>query len=220
MIRIAGRKSLVQSLVNLVLTLVLLIVVVFIGRVGVADFLRLEATTYIDKFNEGQVRPSMEQLAKARQRLLLVRSIDPGNPVVPEYLAQVSYIRAAHSGMDKALQRGYLNDALREYQLALGLRPNSGYLWAGKMTVMQLLMSLDESDGAEDKPAMPTALGSDWVQMMEAMKHAIQLAPWEPGVLRQVMVVGGKYSSALGDEERQLFDFAKRNAVFLKLVVE
>ncbi|WP_035384809.1 hypothetical protein [Ferriphaselus sp. R-1] len=220
MISIGGSKGLVQFSVKLVLTLVLLAVVVFIGRVGVADFLRLEATTYIDKFNEGRIRLSMEQLAKARQRLLLVRSIDPGNPVVPEYLAQVSYIRAAHSGINKELQREYLSDALREYQLALGLRPNSGYLWAGKMTVMQLLMSLDETVGPEGRPAMPTGFGPNWVQMMAAMKHAIQLAPWEPGVLRQIMFIGDKYSLVLAGEDRQLFDLAKRNAVLLKLAVE
>lgn len=207
-----------QLLVKLGLTLMLLVVVVFIGRVGVADFLRLEATTYVDKFNEGRVRPSMERLAKARERLLLARRVDPNNPIIPEYLAQISYIRAAHSSMDKESQRGYLNDALREYQQALALRPNSGYLWAGEMTVIHLLMTLDEH--AEDQPIIPTAGDSQWRQLVLAMGHAIQLAPWEPGVLRQVLVVGNRYYPALSRDERQLFDFAKRNAVNLKLVVE
>lgn len=207
-----------QLLIKLVLTLMMVGVVAFIGRIGLADFLRLEATTYVDKFNEGRVRPSMERLAKARERLLLARRMDSGNPIIPEYLAQISYIRAAHSSIDKELQQGYLNDALREYQQALSLRPNSGYLWAGEMTVIHLLMTLDEP--AENQLIMPTAGDPQWRQLVRAMGHSIQLSPWEPGVLRQVVAVGSRYYPALAVEERQLFDSAKRNAELLKLVVK
>lgn len=202
-----------RFLIKSFLTVVLLAVAFFIGRVGLADFLRLEPTTYIDQLNQGKARLSMERLARSRERLLLVRHIDAKNPIIPEYLAQVSYIRAGYSGFDKELQRNYLHDALREYGLALELRPNSGYLWAGKMTVMHLLATL------QDKTVASVTSDPQWEQMMAAMKHAIQLAPWERGVLRQILVVGSKYYPVLGDEERQLFDSAKRNAVLLGLEV-
>lgn len=219
--RRSGRgDSVLGILIKLGLTVLLLAVVFFIGRVGLADFLRLESTSYIDKVNEGQVRLSMERLEKSRQRLLLAGRIDADNPVIPEYLAQIAYIRASYSDANKELQRGYLNEALTQYQLALRLRPNSGYLWAGEMAVIHLLMSSDEVAGAEGAPMIPATSAPQWKQMMVAMKHAIQLAPWEPGVLTQVVAVGNKYYPVLGSGEKQLFDSAKRNAGSLGLVVE
>lgn len=212
------RKSPSRFLMRSLLTVLLLAVAYFIGRVGLADFLRLEPTTYIDHVKEGKVRLSMEKLAQARTRLVLVERIDSSNPIIPEYLAQIAYFRAGYSGFDKELQRAYLREALEEYDSAIRLRPNSGYLWAGSMTVMHQLRSLDESADAQ---GLTVKLESDaqWHQMMVAMKHAIQLAPWERGVLAQVIMVGTKYYSVLSEEEMQLFDSAKRNAVSLKVVV-
>lgn len=213
------RKSTSRFLMRSLLTVLLLAVAYFIGRVGLADFLRLEPTTYIDHVKEGKVRLSMEKLAQARTRLILVGHIDSTNPIVPEYLAQIAYIRAGYSGFDKELQRGYLREALDEYDSAIRLRPNSGYLWAGSMTVMYQLRSLETAADAQELTVVPADSDTQWRQMMVAMKHAIQLAPWERGVLAQVIVVGTKYYSVLSDKERQLFDSAKRNAVSLKVVV-
>ncbi len=152
-------------------------------RPALGDFMRLEPTTDIDAMKIGKIPFSFERLDRDDERLALAARIDPSNPEVPEYQAQIALIRARVARLDPLQSAGYLVLALKDYRHALTLRPNSGYLWAGRMTTAVALLQVDPSAD----PALRT-------EALESLRRAVTLAPWEDTVLREVVAAG----SALG----------------------
>ena len=122
-------------------------------------------------------------LDQSRALLLLARTWDPGNPVVPEYLAQTDFILAQMLGFNPALQADFLRKAIVNLDLAITLRPNSAYLWAARMTTGDWLLQLNR------KLALPVD-HEELARVEFALKRAAILDPWGPSVLRQVVTVG------------------------------
>lgn len=170
-------------LIKIALTLLVLISLYWLTRVGVADFIRLGPCAYIDSLGKGSVPMDPVTLDHSRELLLLARAWDPGNPVVPEYLAQTDFILAQMLNFNPALQADFLRKAIVNFDLAIALRPNSAYLWAARMTTGDWLLQLNR------KLALPV----DRVELARvelSLKRAAVLDPWNPLVLRQVVTVG------------------------------
>lgn len=170
-------------LIKIALTLLVLISLYWLTRVGVADFIRLRPCAYIDSLGKGSVQMDPVTLDQSRALLLLARTWDPGNPVVPEYLAQTDFILAQMLNFNPALQADFLRKAIVNFDLAIALRPNSAYLWAARMTTGDWLLQLNR------KLALPV----DRVELARvelSLKRAAVLDPWNPLVLRQVVTVG------------------------------
>lgn len=170
-------------LVKVTLTLLVLASLYWLARVGVADFIRLRPCAYIDSLGKGSVQLDPVTLDQSRELLLLARTWDPGNPVVPEYLAQTDFILAQMLNFNPALQADFLRKAIVNFDLAIALRPNSAYLWAARMTTGDWLLQLNR------KLALPV----DRVELARvelSLKRAAILDPWNPSVLRQIVTVG------------------------------
>lgn len=170
-------------LIKVVLTLLVLTSLYWLTRVGVADFIRLRPCAYIDGLGKGSAQMEPATLDQARALLLLARTWDPENPVVPEYLAQTDFILAQMLNFSPALQAVFLRKAIVNFDLAIALRPNSAYLWAARMTTGDWLLQLNR------KLALPV----DRVELARvelSLKRAAVLDPWNPLVLRQVVTVG------------------------------
>lgn len=181
-------------------TLVLLFFLAWAERPALGDFLRLEPTADIDAMKAGNVPFSLDNLARDDERLALVARIDPTNPVVPEYQAQIALIQARVARLDPLQSAGYLALALDDYRHALALRPNSGYLWAGRMTAASALSQ------AQDIPV--PALRAEALQ---AMVHAVTLAPWEDAVLREVVSTGHDIGLPLTAEQQAALALATQH---------
>lgn len=130
-------------LIKVVLTLLVLTSLYWLTRVGVADFIRLRPCAYIDGLGKGSAQMEPATLDQARALLLLARTWDPENPVVPEYLAQTDFILAQMLNFSPALQAVFLRKAIVNFDLAITLRPNSAYLWAARMTTGDWLLQLN-----------------------------------------------------------------------------
>lgn len=164
-------------------------------RLGLADFMRLQPGAYLDAIRSSNLRPSHSELEQARKRLVVARRLDPANPVIEEYLGQAAFYDAALAGPQGDAQQCYLAEALQRYRQAIRLRPNSGYLWASLMLTRYAMLG--------GHPAAEQ-LG----ELAEAMRHAAQLAPWEPGVVEQIVWVGVPLYRELPAQERGLVDAA------------
>lgn len=170
-------------LIKVVLTLLVLASIYWLIRVGVADFIRLRPCAYIDGLGKRSAQLDPVTLDQSRALLLLARTWDPENPVVPEYLAQTDFILAQMLNFSPAMQAVFVRKAIVNFDLAIMLRPNSAYLWAARMTTGDWLLQLNS------KLALPV----DRVELARvelSLKRAAVLDPWNPLVLRQVVTVG------------------------------
>jgi hypothetical protein len=188
--RVTGPMALRAALCTLVV-----VAGVELARVGVADFLRLAACAYIDEVQRTGRRPDPARLAVAHDRLALARRIDPGNPVLPEYLGVIAIHRARLVHDDPPLYRAYLERARTHYAEALALRPRSPYLRAGLMTVLAGLLDASESRaGARGE--------SDDGGFAQTLVGAARLADWEAPVLAAVVRLGRQHDAVLSRDER------------------
>lgn len=189
--------------IRLVLTLILLPALIFLLKVGVADFLRLEPCAYVEALMKGNETYDPDKLAGSRERLLLARSWDAGNPVIPEFLGHADYILAQVSGFDLTLQAGYLRKAADDFDAAIALRPNSSYLWASRLTTGSWLLGLNASLGRDKELAQ-----AEFARIELSLRRAAALGPWEPAVLKQIVRVGSFRYKEFSPEDRQIVDGA------------
>ena len=197
---------------KLLLTLLLLVVMVYLARIGIADFMRLEPTAYVEDVQTGIERPGAARLQEARQQLLDARDWDAGNPLIPEYLGQVAIIRAQLISLSPLLQEKLFREAIENFDTALALRPNSAYLWADRMTAGSLLLEAKERTSVDDK-----LVEHELSVIAIALRHAADLGPWEPKVLVQLVRVGRLRYEALSEESRALIVAAVVRADKLQL---
>lgn len=199
-----SRKGL---LFKIVLTLLLVPALIYLARVGVADFLRLEPCAYVEALMRGSESYNADEFAKARERLLLAHSWDSGNPVIQEFLGHTDLISAQLSGIDPVQQAGYLRQAVDDFDRAIALRPNSSYLWASRMTVGSWLLGLNAKLGRDKEHAQ-----SEFARIELAINRAAVLGPWEPAVLKQIVRVGTFRYQEFSPEDRQIIDGAVTRA--------
>lgn len=192
-------------LIKIILTILLLSEMVYLTRVGVAEFIRLRPCAYIDSIKDGKVSLEPTELDKSRELLLLARSWDSGNPVVPEYLAQTDFMLAQLVGFSPVMQANFLRNALVNLDSAITLRPNSAYLWAARMTMGSWLQELSaQTDESTDK--------SELTSISMALRRAAGLDPWEPSVLQQIVKVGTLRYKELSHENQLIVDDAIKRA--------
>jgi hypothetical protein len=188
-------------------------------RTGIADFLRLEPCAYLDGIQASGRRPDPAKLGSASDQLELARTIDPNNPIIHEYLGIVHFHRAIIVAEDLPIRIGYLEMARDYYAAALKLRPNSGYLWAGMMTICGALLESRRPSAAEGNDISGIEVG-DLRGLEQALRHATRLAPWEVPVLNAVLKTGKLHYLALGPADRDLVDAAVLRASQLELDVD
>lgn len=194
-------------LVKILLTLLLLPSMLWLARVGVADFLRLEPCAYIEPLVSGTETYDPVRFDKARERLFLARSWDPGNPVILEFIGHTDLFLAQLSAGDPALQAGYLRKAVDDFDAAIALRPNSGYLWASRLTIGSWLLGLNSKLGRGRGDAR-----ADFERIQLSLRRAAVLGPWEPPVLKQVVKVGMFRYGQFSPDERVIIDAAVARA--------
>lgn len=204
----------ITLLLKILLTLVLVAGMFYLGRVGVADFIRLDPVAYVEDIGKGIERPSAVRLLEARDQLLSARSWDAANPLIPEYLGQIAIIRAQLISLSPMLQEKLFREAVEDFDAALALRPNSAYLWADRMTAGSLLLEANEKTTADGG-----LLARELPVIAIALRHATDLGPWEPKVLAQVIRVGRLRYEALPDETRVLIVAAVLRADKLHLSI-
>ncbi|MDX8379271.1 MAG: hypothetical protein R8K48_04385 [Gallionella sp.] len=188
-------------LIKIILTLLIFSAMVFMARVGVADFMRLRPCVYVDGLANGTVRLDPTALDHARKLLLLARSWDANNPVIPEYLGQIDFRLAQLVHFSPTMQATFLRRAIAEYDSALTLRPNSAYLWAGRMTLGSGLLQIKALSPVATQPSELTLIG-------HAMQRAALLDPWNPTVLKQIVTVGTLYYKAFSSKDQLIVDAA------------
>lgn len=188
---------------KILFTFVLLCALFWLARVGIADFMRLAPSVYIEEIQKGKTRPSAPELTVARNKLLAARAWDAGNPLIPEYLGQIAIIRAQMIFLSPLLQAKLFREAIADFDDAIALRPNSAYLWADRMTAGSLLLEVNEKTGPDTQLAQQ-ALSKIGI----ALKRASELGPWEPKVLTQVVRVGKLRYDAFTPETRACVDAA------------
>lgn len=158
------------------------------GRQALGDFALQQPMRELDDARAGQLAVTPRRLDAWHDELEQVRRLDPGNPSAPEYLAMLASVRA--SAAPPPARAAELERALRDDRAALGLRPNSGYLWASEMTVLHQLGRTRPLSAAEQ------------VELHQAMARAAAFGPWEPTILREVLAVGADIYPSLNAAER------------------
>ena len=177
-----------------------------------ADFLRLEPCAYVDAVQKGTVRVDPLALNRSRERLLLARTWDAGNPIIPEYLGQIAFIRAQLISLSPSVQAVFLREAIGYFDLAISLRPNSAHLWAARMSAGSFLLETHARLGGGE------ALVDDELSVIrKALRRAAKLGPWEPSVLQQIVGVGNLRYREFSPEERGVIDGAVARAKQLRL---
>lgn len=172
-------------LVKILLTLLLLPALLWLAKVGVADFIRLRPVVYIDGVGNGTLRLDSAELDKSRELLLLARAWDGANPVIPEYLAQIDFMLAQLVNFSPAMQLNFLRNTIANYDAAIALRPNSAYLWAARMTSGSWLLQLNAL------LAPGNSIDQTELSVVKfALRRAATLDPWNPAVLQQIVKVG------------------------------
>ncbi|MDD4927916.1 MAG: hypothetical protein PHP85_01415 [Gallionella sp.] len=197
---------------KIVLTLLLLPALLYLGKVGIADFLRLEPCVYLDSLMKGQVAFDAEAFFKSRDRLLLARTWDADNPVMPEYLGQIAYIRAQLVLANPALQVKFLREAVEYFDAAIALRPNSCQLWGSRMVAGSFLLEAMAQVGRDD-----ALFRQEFSAIKLALRRASVLGPWEPSVLQQIVRVGRSHYGEFSAEERAMIDVSVARAKQLGL---
>jgi hypothetical protein len=199
-------------LFKIMLTLLLLLAMAYLTRVGVAEFIRLRPCAYIDAVKEGKVKLDAAELDRSRALLFLARSWDVGNPVVPEYLAQTDFMLAQMVSFSPSIQANFLHDAIVNLDSAITLRPNSAFLWAARMTMGSWLLQLKiQTNKSVDK--------SELSSIVMAMRRADVLDPWEPSILQQVVKVGTLRYKEFVPEVRLVVDGAVMRAKKLNITI-
>lgn len=201
-------------LMKIVVTLLLLFALFFLTKVGVADFLRLAPCAYIDAVHKGSERVKPTELLESRERLLLARSWDSSNPLIPEYLGQIAIIRAQLISFSPFIQSKFLRDAISEFETAIELRPNSAYLWADRVTAGSALLEANAKQ-VSDAEMIPQEL----IAISHAYLRASELGPWEPKVLSQLVRVGTLRYKEFTPEVKKLVDDAITRANKLSIKV-
>jgi len=196
------------------LTLLILPAMIYMAKLGVADFLKLAPCAYVEAVQLGKVPLDPVLLADAKARLLLARSWDASNPVVPEFLGQIALMRFHMTDFSPRVQMVFLREAASEFDKAIVLRPNSSYLWAARMTTGNFLIVTDEQVGRD-----PALKARETSQLKLAMRHAADLGPWEKPVLSQIVKVGTLRYGELSSIERLLVDRAVERAKVLGLKI-
>ena len=190
----------------------LVFALVYLTRVGMADFLRLEPCAYIEAVQKGAVRVDPVALNRSRERLLLARTWDAGNPIVPEYLGQIAFIRAQLISLSPSVQAVFLREAIGHFDYAIALRPNSAHLWAARMSAGSFLIETYARLGGGE------ALVDDELSVIrKALHRAAKLGPWEPSVLQQIVGVGNLRYKEFSPEERRVIDGAVARAKQLRV---
>ena len=198
---------------KVVFTLLLLPAMIYLTRAGIADFLRLEPCAYLEAVQLGTVPLDPAGLASSRERLLLARSWDAGNPIIPEFLGQIVLMRTQLAGFSPRLQMIFLNEAIDDFQTAILLRPNSAYLWAARMSAGSMMIAANERLERND-----ALVEHELSAIKFALRRAGELGPWEPSVLQQMVRVGTLHYMALSPEERVIVDGAVARAKQLKIL--
>jgi hypothetical protein len=198
-------------LIKIVVTLLVVSGVTYLGRVGIADFMRLAPTAYVDSVMKGEVRPLPMDLVNAREQLLRAGSWDESNPLIPEYLGQVAFMHAQLLAFSPALQAIFLREAVEDFQVAIRLRPNSSVLWADRMTAGSWLLQINEKLGRDNYKQTELAV------IQTAIRRAAVLGPWEPQILKQLVKVGTLRYAELSPDVRLVVDGAKLRARQLQL---
>jgi len=190
-------------LFKIIFTLLLLPGLVWLAKAGIADFLRLAPSNYIEDVLKGKERPGGALLLESREALLNARSWDTNNPLVPEYLGQIAIIRGQLISLSPLLQAKYFREAISDFDIALALRPNSAYLWADRMTAGSLILEINAKTAHDEK-----LTEYELSRMEVALRHAGELGPWEPKVLAQLVRVGKLQYQAFSPSARVLVDAA------------
>lgn len=162
----------------------------------------------------GVVRLDPVELDKSRERLLLARSWDFNNPVIPEYLGQIEFMRAEIFSFSPAMQASFLREAIGDFDSAIALRPNSSYLWASRMTAGSRLLEADAKLAVND-----AMVNAELSAIQTALRRAAALGPFEPRVLRQLISVGKLRYLEFSPENRSVIDAAVIRAKQLKFKI-
>jgi hypothetical protein len=194
-------------LVKLILTLLLLPGMVWLGRVGLADFMRLAPTSYIDALNNKSAVLDPVELDRARAQLKLAQSWDDRNPIMPEYLGQTDFMLARLMSFSPQLQATFLHNAIVNIDAAIALRPYSAYLWAARMTMGSWLLDINAYLGVVDSNRR-----SELSLVATALRRADVLDPWNPFVLQQIVKVGAARYNEFSADDRKIFDGAVMRA--------
>jgi len=193
------------SLIKIMLTLLILSAMVYLTKVGVADFLRLGPCIYVDELGNGAVRLDPDGLDHSRKMLLLARSWDDSNPVIPEYLGQTDFMLAQLVSFSPAMQVNFLRNAIADFDSAIVFRPNSAYLWAARMTAESWLLQIKaQINEPIDK--------SELKYISMALRRAAVLDPWGPSVLQQIVNVGTLRYMEFPPQDRLIIDEAVMRA--------
>jgi len=112
------------------------------------------------------------------------------------------------------LQAKFIHEAIDYFDIAIALRPNSAYLWAGRMTAGSMLLEINAKSGRDKQFA-----AQELSMIATALRHAGELGPWEPNVLTQMVRVGRLNYAVLSPEARVLVDSAVARAGKLTLTI-
>lgn len=195
---------------KIIFTLLLLPALVYLTRIGIADFLRLEPCAYVEAIQKGRMRVDPAELIRSRERLLLAHTWDAGNPIIPEYLGQIAFIRAQLISLSPTVQALFLREAIEHFDSAIALRPNSAHLWAARMSAGSFLLETKERLGV-------ASVDDEFSVTRQALLRAAELGPWEPSVLQQIAGVGNLRYREFSLEERGVIDGVAVRAKRLRL---
>lgn len=201
-------------LAKIAFTLLVVSAMVWLAKVGLADFLRLAPCVYIDALNKKTVALDPVELDKARERLKLAQSWDSGNPIMPEYLAQTDYMLAQLLAFSPSMQADFLQKAIVNMDSAVALRPYSAYLWAARMSAGNWLLEVKVKLNAD-----ASSRQAELSVVKAALRHADVLDPWNPLVLEQIVKVGMSRYAELSGEDRKTVDSAVMRAKQLNLKI-
>ncbi len=176
----------------------------YLGRAGMADFLRIASCVYIESVLDGTGRLDPVLLDRSRERLQLARLWDGENPNIREYLGKSDLLVAQLIRFSPELRARYLRQAIAHLDAAILLRPGSGQLWAARMTAGASLLrtGLEQAECRRETAAVATAL-----------RRAVALAPRVETVLKQVLDVG--QIQGWSADERAIVESVRQRSVGL-----
>ncbi len=189
------------------LSVVLLLGMFFLLRVFIGDFLRLAPEAYLVSAKIPVSKEDFDQLGKLNDQLLLSKSWDPWNPKTPEYLGIVAFLCGSQEKQDLSSQISFLRQAVGYYDEALALRPNYGRLWSNKLNVENVLIAAYYRSRIN-----PEYIDREMSALAIALRRANLLAPWDPDVLRSILVVGLFRGSLLSSDDRKIVEAASTRA--------
>lgn len=200
--------------IKLLLTMLVVSAMFYLGRIGIADFLLLAPRTYVESVQNGSVRLEPAELLRTRDRLLYAYSWDKSNPVIPEYLGHIAFIRASLFRNSPFLQSFFLKEAMADFDDAIAARPNSAILWADRMTIGSLYIEANSALGGSAAVSK-----TELAKIGMALRRAAVLAPWNVSVLNQLVKVGKLRYAQLTPDDRRIIDAATDRAKQLNLKV-